>query len=86
MEGMKVHAILEPEAKQLIRGQSVDALDPAARSLLDKLRASGLTEINLARALRHGIVSGELPEGKLAGLRSLSEVASVEVDGVMRAL
>lgn len=86
MEGMKVHAVLDPQAKRMIRGQSADALDAAARSLLDKLHASGLTDINLARALRHGIVSGELPESKLAGLRSLSEVASVEVDGVMRAI
>lgn len=86
MEGMKVHAVLDPKAKQLIRGQSVDTLDKAAHSLLDKLHASGLTDINMARALRHGIVSGELPESKLAALRALSEVASVEVDGVMRAI
>jgi hypothetical protein len=83
---MKVHAVLDPQAKQLIRGQSVDSLDKAARSLLDKLHASGLTEINMARALRHGIVSGELNEGGLAALRALPEVASVEVDGVMRAI
>ena len=83
---MKIHAVLSAESQRLIRGQTAEGLDAAGRALLGKLNAAGLSDINLPRALRHGIVTGELPDVKLAQLRSLPEVASVEVDGVMRAL
>ncbi len=84
--GMKIHAVLSAEAQKLIRGRSVGELGAAGDALLSKLKAAGLSDINLPRALRHGIVTGELPDAKLAQLRSLPEVASVEADGVMRAV
>ena len=83
---MKVHAVLSATAQALIRSQSAGALDQPAAALVHKLEQAGLKAINLPRAVRHGIVTGEVPEGQLEGLRALPEVQSVEVDGTMRAL
>ena len=83
---MKIHAVLSADAQKLIRGRSAGELGAEGNALLAKLHAAGVSDINLPRALRHGIVTGELPDAKLAQLRSLPEVVSVEADGVMRAL
>lgn len=83
---MKVHAVLSAEAQKLLRGRAAGELGVDGDALLARLQAAGLSDINLPRALRHGIVSGELPDAKLAQLRALPEVASVEADGVMRTL
>ena len=83
---MKIHAVLNTEAQELLRGQSAGHLDAAGQALLGKLGAAGLRGINVQRAVRHGIVTGDLADPKLDQLRSLPEVASVEVDGVMRAI
>ena len=84
--GMKIHAVLSSDAQQLLRGQSADSLNAEGHALLGRLQAAGVSGINLPRALRHGIVSGELPDAGLAQLRAMPEVATVEIDGVMRAL
>lgn len=83
---MKIHAVLTADAQKLLRGQAAEGLDAPGRALIGKLSALGLSGINLPRAVRHGIVSGELTGPHIDQLRSLPEVASVEVDGVMRAL
>ena len=45
-----------------------------------------LRDVNEKRLLRYGIVSGELPESKLEAVRKLSEVESLDVDQMRRAL
>jgi len=84
--GMKIHAVLTTDAQRLLRGQKADGLDAPGRALIGKLSAAGLSGINLPRAVRHGIVTGDLADPALEHLRALPEVASVEVDGVMRAI
>jgi hypothetical protein len=84
---MKVHIVLEPQAKRVIRGQSAASLDDAAQALLQRLQDAGLTDLNLPRALRHGIVTGCLADDRqLARFRKLPEVHSIEPDGAVQAL
>jgi hypothetical protein len=45
-----------------------------------------LENINERRFSRYGVLSGEVSPERLAAIESLSEVASVELDGVKKAL
>lgn len=83
---MKVHAVLTADAQKLLRGQAADGLNAEGRALLGRLGSAGLHAINVPRAVRHGIVTGELADPQLEQLRALPEIASVEVDGTMRAI
>jgi len=75
---MKVHITLIPSVRS----------DPGKRQdVLQKLLSEAdLSEVNLKRFERHGILSGEMPKEKLPVAEKMNAVQSVSPDGVKWAL
>lgn len=76
MSRVRVHITLEDRIKT----------DAAAREkLLRQLEESaGMTEINLPRFERYGLLSGLVDKKQLDGLKALSGIRSVELDQMKR--
>ena len=69
---VKVHIALDRGIRE-----SPEALD----AILARIREiSSISEINMPRTLRHGIVSGDVSDAFVDRLRGLAGVASVSVD------